>query len=66
MKGYKVYRSDAEDTTYLGNYYNYNNANKIDGSYSLSLLASTYPVDKKQIKEDIQEWAKENGGKRNE
>lgn len=62
LRGYKVYRSDAEDTTYLGNYYNYNDANKIGGSYSLSLLASTYPVDKKQIQEDIQKCAKENGG----
>ena len=41
---YEVYRSDRKDNTYLGNYYNYDNAVKPEESYSLSLLVSRNPV----------------------
>ena len=40
-----MYRSDKEDMSYLGNYYTYNDSNRKDGSYSLTLLASKVPVD---------------------
>lgn len=46
LENYRVYRSDKYDTTYLGKYYNYNDTSKADGSYSISLLASKFPVDK--------------------
>ena len=48
-----MYRSDRDDTTYLSNYFNYNDESKEDGSYSISLLASHLPVDIKQILDDI-------------
>ena len=49
-----MYRSDKEDTTYLGDYFNYNDASVPEGgSYSISLLASKIPIDKEQILKDI-------------
>ena len=44
LKEYTIYRSDKDDSTYLGNYYNYNDTNKPGGSYSISLLVSKRPV----------------------
>lgn len=46
MLGYEVYRSDAKDTTYLSNFYCYDNPLDPINSYSLSLLVSKNSVHK--------------------
>ena len=45
---YEVYRSDKLDRTYMGDYYNYDDAINPDHSFSLSLLVSCLPVHKEQ------------------
>ena len=45
---YEVYRSDKLDTTYMGDYYNYDDATNPEKSYSLSLLVSRNPVHKEE------------------
>ena len=43
-----MYRSDFHDTTYLGDYFNYDNPLDPENSYSLSLLVTSNPVHKEE------------------
>ena len=50
-----MYRSDIQDETYTGNYYNNNSAVDPDKSHSISLLVSSMPVHKERTLSKIEE-----------
>ena len=53
MRGYEVYRSDERDITYMTDYFNFDNPEKGEESYSLSLLVSKSPVHKKATETNL-------------
>ena len=57
---YEVFRSDKYDTSYMGDYFNYDSAIKPEESYSLSLLISRNPVYKEATMAAIDNRANQN------
>ena len=55
---YEVYRSDKLDRTYMGDYYNYDDATDPKNSYSLSLLVSRNPVHKQETMALLRTYSK--------
>ena len=53
LRDYRIYRSDKDDMTYMGDYFDYNNAVNPEKSHSLQLLVSEDPVDKSETKREL-------------
>ena len=62
ISGYEVYRSDLNDETYTGNFYDCNSATDPIHSHSLSLLVSRQPVHKEKTLAYIEESSVDNQG----